>query len=251
LPPHDSAPRDWGVPPLEPLTIRTAEFEELPAMEPPMSSRAEPLADTMHGDQAAGEPAAAAPEPPAPPPRPPPSRPPARLQPQSPRLTPYALPPQPATPPPEAAPVGELRHIVSIRVSAPADAAWAGVDLLAALENHGLAHGRHSVFHRKHSDGRTQFYAASLVEPGTFSLASMPHEEFRGVTLYAVLPGPVEPLRTLDALIETAGALAQALDGSLLDSAGLPLTMRRAEALREDVARFQSQLAMIASHDPQ
>jgi cell division protein ZipA len=144
-----------------------------------------------------------------------------------------------------------MRHIVSIRVCAPADAQWAGVDLLAALENHGLAHGRHSVFHRKHSDGRTQFYAASLVEPGTFSLASMPHQEFRGLTLYAILPGPVEPLQTLDALIETAGALAQTLDGSLLDSAGLPLTVQSAEALREDIARFQSRLATIAPGDHQ
>jgi cell division protein ZipA len=96
------------------------------------------------------------------------------------------------------------------------------------------------VFHRKHSDGRTQFCAASLVEPGTFSLESMPHQGFRGLTLFAVLPGPVEPLRTLDALLDTAGALAQTLDGTLQDSDGLPLTLERVAELHEEVARFEA-----------
>ncbi len=42
---------------------------------------------------------------------------------------------------------------------------------MAALELHGLAFGRYQVFHRKHSDGRSLFCVASLIEPGTFDLA--------------------------------------------------------------------------------
>ena len=66
-PANDSAPRDWGVPPFEPLTIRTAEFDELPAMDPPMSSREEPLRDTPHGEtaEAVHEPPAALASPPS------------------------------------------------------------------------------------------------------------------------------------------------------------------------------------------
>jgi cell division protein ZipA len=115
---------------------------------------------------------------------------------------------------------------------------------MAALENHGLAYGRYQVFHRRHSDGRTLFCAASLVEPGTFDLARMPEEQFRGLTLFAVLPGPAEPLQTLDALIQTAGELAETLRGVVQDSKGVPLSQQRAEALREDVARFQAMLTM-------
>jgi cell division protein ZipA len=129
-------------------------------------------------------------------------------------------------------------------VCAAGETRWSGLDLMVALENHGLAYGRYNVFHRKHSDGRTLFCAASLVEPGVFNLAKMPQEEFRGLTLFAVLPGPLPPLQTLDAVIETAGELAATLRGTLQDSHGAPLSMQRAEALREDVARFQALLTM-------
>lgn len=115
---------------------------------------------------------------------------------------------------------------------------------MAALENHGLAYGRYHVFHRKHSDGQTLFCAASLVEPGTFNIEQMPHEQYRGLTLFAVIPGPADPLQTLDALIETAGQLAAALHGVVQDAKGTPLSLQRVAALREDVARFQAQLTM-------
>jgi cell division protein ZipA len=152
--------------------------------------------------------------------------------------------PAPAAPQPQVANVSETQRIVSIRVSAAGESRWPGLELMAALENNGLAHGRYNVFHRKHSDGRTLFCAASLVEPGIFDLAKMPQEEFRGLTLFAVLPGPLEPLQTFDALLESAGELAQALRGTVQDSHGVPLSMQSAEALREDVARFQASLTM-------
>jgi len=121
---------------------------------------------------------------------------------------------------------------------------WSGMTLLAALNDHGLAHGRYQVFHRKHNDGRTLFCAASLVEPGTFNLAQMPSEEYRGLTLFAVLPGPIDAVQTVDALIDTADALAQTLNGEIQDSKGRPLTPEAADALRDDVERFQALLAM-------
>jgi len=152
--------------------------------------------------------------------------------------------PVPAAPKPQLANASETQRIVSIRVCATGATRWSGSDLMVALENHGLAYGRYNVFHRKHSDGRTLFCAASLVEPGVFNLAKMPQEEFRGLTLFAVLPGPLPPLQTLDAVVETAGELAAALHGTLQDSHGAPLSMQRAEALREDVARFQALLTM-------
>jgi cell division protein ZipA len=145
---------------------------------------------------------------------------------------------------PQGPNVSETQRIVTVRVSAVGDTRWTGSQLMAALENHGLAYGRYQVFHRRHSDGRTLFCAASLVEPGTFDLARMPEEQFRGLTLFAVLPGPAEPLQTLDALIQTAGELAETLRGVVQDSKGVPLSQQRAEALREDVARFQAMLTM-------
>jgi cell division protein ZipA len=236
---HES--RDWGVSPLEPLSIRTANFESVQVADLPMTAHADPLDETLDLGIADHEHAAR------------------RFAPAPPERTDEQVDlevsgaelesvsgadPVPAVSKPQLANASETQRIVSIRVCAVGERRWSGLDLMVALENHGLAHGRYNVFHRKHSDGRTLFCAASLVEPGVFNLSKMPQEEFRGLTLFAVLPGPLEPLQTLDAVIETAGELAATLHGTLQDSHGAPLSMQRAEALREDVARFQAQLTM-------
>jgi cell division protein ZipA len=203
------------------LSIRTAQFESVEIADLPMTAHADPLDETLD----------------------------LGIEPHQPQAGERSAPQTAEAPPPPAksqlASAGETQRIVSIRVCAAGETRWSGLDLMAALENHGLAHGRYDVFHRKHSDGRTLFCAASLQEPGVFNLAKMPEQDFRGLTLFAVLPGPLEPLQTLDAVIETAGELAATLQGTLQDSHGAPLSMRRAEALREDVAQFQSQLAML------
>jgi cell division protein ZipA len=147
------------------------------------------------------------------------------------------------TPAPEQAPeAGEQQKIVSLRVCAAGESRWSGTTLLSALELHGLAYGRYQVFHRRHVDGRSLFCVASLVEPGTFDVARMTSEEFRGVTLFAVMPGPAEPLATVDDLLAAAHGLAQELSGTVQDAKGMPLSLQRAAELREDVARFQASL---------
>jgi cell division protein ZipA len=240
---------EWDVSPLEPLSIRTAQFESVQSADWSMTAHAAPLDETLDLGIADDEHAAR------------------QFAPASPgraderanigargtetvpvrRIEPTSASgpePLPTAPKPQLANASETQRIVSIRVCAAGETRWSGLDLMAALENHGLAHGRYNVFHRKHSDGRTLFCAASLVEPGVFNLAKMPQEEFRGLMLFAVLPGPLPPLQTLDAVIETAGELAATLQGTLQDSQGAPLSMQRAVALREDVARFQAQLTM-------
>ena len=57
------------------------------------------------------------------------------------------------------------------------------------------------------------------------------------------VPGPAEPLQTIDALLTTARGLAENLTAMVQDAQGLPLSPLRAAALREDIARFQAQLA--------
>jgi cell division protein ZipA len=137
----------------------------------------------------------------------------------------------------------EQQKIVTLRVCAAGESKWSGNTLLSALELHGLAYGRYQVFHRRHVDGRSLFCVASLVEPGTFDVARMASEEFRGVTLFAVMPGPAEPLATVDELLDAARGLAQELSGMVQDAKGMPLSPQRAATLREDVARFQASLS--------
>jgi FtsZ-interacting cell division protein ZipA len=196
-PPAPAAPRqggtEWGVSPLEPLSIRTDDFDDVPVLDLPLrADRAEP---------------APAPEP-------------LRAAPASPH---------------------EEQKIVTLRVTAPGGVRWSGRQLLAALEQQELRFGRYRVFHRQVADGTTLFCIASLIEPGTFDLEAMPAQEFRGITAFAVLPGPVDPLQTWDALVACVRGLAESLSGMAQDAEGLPLTPLRAAALRDEVARFDAQ----------
>ncbi len=235
---HESADSpEWGVPPFEPLSIRTTDFEPVPMMDAPMSAHPDAMDVTLelepHAEPAVtGEDAAADTSVAATAPMPPPRE--AAAAADTASTGAHSRLPN----------VSETQRIVSLRVAARDEARWRGSELLAALENHGLAFGRYQVFHRRHSDGRTLFCAASLVEPGTFDPSRMPAEEFRGLTLFAVLPGPADPLPTLDALLQTAAQLADALNGAVQDSTGIALSQQRALALREDVARFQALLTM-------
>lgn len=135
-----------------------------------------------------------------------------------------------------------MQKIVSLRICVVGDGCWSGQQLIDALELQGLAFGNYQVFHRNHVDGRSLFCVASLVEPGTFDLARMPEQEFRGITAFAVLPGPLEPLQTVESLIATARRLAESLTGMVQDGKGVPLSPQRAAVLREEVARFQALL---------
>jgi cell division protein ZipA len=242
--------RDWGVPPFEPLNIRTAEFERVPVLDGPMMVSIDPAPLNA----AAPAPAPGATSGSVNLSRPVPTLipgPATALAATAHAATPHAATAgggtSPAAAPPSAGPspaanVAELQRIVTIRVCAVEETRWSGTELMAALELHGLAFGRYQVFHRKHVDGRSLFCVASLIEPGTFDLAEMADQEFRGVTLFAVLPGPVEPLETMDELFGTARGLAAELSGMVQDGKGMPLSPQRAAAMREDIARFQASL---------
>jgi cell division protein ZipA len=237
---------DWGVPPFEPLSIRTQDYEHVPVLDGPMMVSIDP-APTAFG---AAPPALSA-APPAFSVAPPAfsvaspalSAPPAAgvVPGRVPTLLPESA--DRSTAPPAQSPnASEQQKIVTVRVCAPGEVRWSGATLLSALELHGLAYGRYQVFHRRHVDGRSLFCVASLIEPGTFDVARMSSEEFRGVTLFAVLPGPMEPLLTVDELLGAARGLAQELSGMVQDNKGMPLSPQRAAALRDDVARFQASL---------
>jgi cell division protein ZipA len=306
--------REWGVPPLEPLSIRTADFSDVPALDQPMLTHADPVDFSLDSSRATGQP---------------------RFAPSSSvSARPTRSPAQASSGPAPRVPViefefdeeageilgaeeevaaedevrveeeerateedrareddrareeeqareeeraaekeaaeksaraeerrqaehsdrqaavappspnrSEKQKIVTVRVCAVGDTRWAGTHLMEALEALGLAYGRYQVYHRNHSDGRSIFCVASLVEPGTFDLSTMPNEQFRGVSLFAVLPGPLEPMPAVEGLLATARELARALSGTMQDAKGIPFSPQRAEALLQDVARFQALLA--------
>jgi len=236
---------DWGVPPFEPLSIHTHDYERVPVLDGPMMVSADP-APSMSAAVAAA-PAATSVAPPLAAPVSSRAAAPAAVSTTAlmpgrvPTLSPESTDRNPVAPA-QTPNASEQQKIVTVRVCAPGEVRWSGATLLSALELHGLAYGRYQVFHRRHVDGRSLFCVASLIEPGTFDVARMSDEEFRGITLFAVLPGPVEPLLTVDELLGAARGLAQELSGMVQDQKGMPLSPQRAAALRDDVARFQASL---------
>jgi cell division protein ZipA len=230
--PEPESESEWGVPPFEPLSIHTQDYERVPILDGPMMVNADSAPVLATGAAEASMSAT--------PPATPRAAAPAALVPGR---VPTLLPESSSVAAPAQTPnASEQQKIVTVRVCAPGETRWSGATLLSALELHGLAYGRYQVFHRRHVDGRSLFCVASMIEPGTFDVARMSTEEFRGITLFAVLPGPVEPLLTVDELLGAARGLAQELSGMVQDNKGMPLSPQRAAALRDDVARFQASL---------
>jgi cell division protein ZipA len=133
------------------------------------------------------------------------------------------------------------QKIVTLRLVARNGGAFVGGDLILALRGIGLRHGKFGIFHRIDGDDerRTIFSAASLVEPGSFDLTNVKDQEIPGISLFMVLPGPVEGVEAFDMMMDAARALAQALDAELLDESGSTLSIQRERYLREEIIQYQ------------
>lgn len=130
-------------------------------------------------------------------------------------------------------------RIIALRLAAPPLERFEGRQLVEALRAAGLEHGKFSIFHRTTADGVTVFSVASLVEPGTFDLAHVDGRRFPGVSLFAVLPGPLEAPVLLEEMIATARRLAEDLQGTLQDERGAPMNAQRLADLRASVTDWQ------------
>ena len=133
------------------------------------------------------------------------------------------------------------QKIVTLRVVARAQKAFAGDELVLGMRGIGLRHGKFGIFHRYdgNDEERTVFSAASLVEPGSFDLENIKDQQIPGISLFLVLPGPVESVEAFDMMMTAARALSQTLSGELLDESGSTLSIQRERYLREEIIQFQ------------
>lgn len=127
------------------------------------------------------------------------------------------------------------RRLVGVRLVAPLGERYSGRALRQALAAAGLRHGKFGIFHRTGPDARAVFSVASLTKPGHFDLDAMDAQRYSGLSLFAVLPGPLPPAETIDSLLATARELAERLGGALQDERGQPLSPARIGELRAGV----------------
>jgi cell division protein ZipA len=150
--------------------------------------------------------------------------------------------PQSSSPPSEAldqhTAEASQQRIVALRLVAP-DARWNGRLLREALEAENLHFGRYSIFHREREDGRALFYVASMMEPGSFDLDTMDEQFFPGISLFGIVPGPLEAPATFDLMLAAGRHLAERIKGQLQDEQGSTLTSQRILNLREELVQFE------------
>ena len=127
----------------------------------------------------------------------------------------------------------EIRRIVALRLVSGIGERFSGRTVRLALAAEGFVLGKFEIFHKPGPDARAVLSAASLTKPGTFSLATMDAQRFGGLSLFAVLPGPLSALATFDELTTTARALNDRLRGALQDERGEPLTPMRSASIRD------------------
>ena len=133
------------------------------------------------------------------------------------------------------------QKIVTLRVVARNKGAFRGDELILSLRGIGMRSGKFGIYHRYdgNDESRTIFSAASLVEPGSFDLANIKEQEIPGISIFMVLPGPIDGAEAFDLMVQAARAMAQTMDAELLDESGSTLSIQRERYMREEVIQFE------------
>jgi cell division protein ZipA len=137
---------------------------------------------------------------------------------------------------PPAAKSPEQRQLLALRLAMSEPVS--GGQLLSMFQAEGLQHGQFNIFHRMHM-GAIVFSVASMVEPGSFDLATMSSHTYPGITLFTLLPGPLKPLESFEQMLSCAQRLAQLTSGVVQDEGGVMLLESGIERLREKVCNFE------------
>jgi cell division protein ZipA len=142
---------------------------------------------------------------------------------------------------PQADKASPRQKIVTMRLVAKKHGAFAGDDLILNLRAVGMRHGKFGIFHRYQGDDEKKvvFSAASLVEPGSFDLENVKDQKIPGISLFLVLPGPLDGCKAFDLMMEAARTLTKALHAELLDESGSTLSIQRERYLREEIIQYQ------------
>lgn len=139
----------------------------------------------------------------------------------------------PASPAPD-----QEERLEVVYVVARSGERFVGAHLQELFANQGLQHGEMDIFHKHDAEGHALFSVANLVEPGTFDPATMDTVSTPGLALFVRLPGPVSAEIAFDRMIGTARALADSLEGRVLDQQHSTMTRQTEQHLRDQMRAF-------------
>lgn len=124
--------------------------------------------------------------------------------------------------------------IVTLILARTDGSAMPGDQIHRALKTEGLSFGPMQIYHRKH-EGKRVFSVASLLKPGY--LIPEEAEGFTTVALsvFMLLPGPLEPAASFENMLQTAQRLAEHLQAEVCDPQRKPLGADGIQALRGEL----------------
>lgn len=126
-------------------------------------------------------------------------------------------------------------RVLTLRLASADGALLQGREVRLALEQAGLVPGPQTIFHRADAHGAVLVSAASMLRPGDLDPQLMDEQQFRGLSLFSVLPGPLQPVRMLEELVGTARAVAWRLGVQVQDDRGAELDGDRLVKLRQSL----------------
>ncbi len=155
------------------------------------------------------------------------------------RSPPVLREPEPAPVRAKTPPLRPDSKVVTVRIMPQQGAAFPAEELILALRSAGLRHGQFGIFHaHAEDDERIRFSVASLVEPGSFDLSKLKESEYRGISMFAVLPAPENGLQLFDDMVAKAREITKAIDGCLVDEQGSAFSLQRERYMREELIDY-------------
>jgi cell division protein ZipA len=128
------------------------------------------------------------------------------------------------------------QEILVIHLMTTTGQTCSGQLLLDAVLKQGLRYGEMKIFHR-HTDengsGPVLFSMANLLNPGTFDLTTIGHQELVGVTLFMAPSDLEKPAEVFDLMIETAEYIAEKLQLNMMDESRSSMTKQTIEHYRQ------------------
>lgn len=135
-------------------------------------------------------------------------------------------------------PPAATERVLSLRVVRTGGEPMSGRTLRQALEGAGLQHGPQRIYHLVDGDGNVLVSVANLVRPGSLVPAEMDTQEFRGLSLFTILPGPQTAPQMLEGLVRIARGIAARNGAVVQDEQGATLDAERLTQLRRSVQAY-------------
>lgn len=150
---------------------------------------------------------------------------------------------------PQKPPTGE-ESLFLLHVATRDGEFFDGPDIHAALKAQKLEFGQHDIYHRlTEANGvpESVYSVANILKPGYLDPGEEDHLRTPGLALFLLLPGPIEGVRAMRDMLDTAHALAEALDGEVLDDKRTLLTPQTTQYMLDRVAELDRQRRVRAS----